>query len=113
MTLSISKTELHKTAAFTAQRIASSLFLIVETDDVFGEHPYIYAKFLPGILVVVDTGCGGRTTKPDTDVTSLREFIETWPVEDNDGRPLNPGGEREYIVICTHCHYDHIREFLS
>ena len=105
------KTEL-KTTAFTARRKAPSLFLIVETDDIFNERPFIYVKFLPGVLVVVDTGCGGRTNEPDIDIRSLREFIETWPLEDNGNSPLNAGGERKYTIVCTHCHYDHIREFL-
>lgn len=109
----MSSTVRSKTAAFTVHKLASSLFRIVETDDVYSEHPFIYVKFLPGILVIVDTGCGGRTTKPDIEVTRLREFIETWPVPELGGEPLNPGGQRSYIIVCTHCHYDHIREFWS
>jgi glyoxylase-like metal-dependent hydrolase (beta-lactamase superfamily II) len=40
--------------------------------------------------------------------TRLREYLETYPIEENDNRPLNPNGELQYYVICTHCHYDHI-----
>lgn len=35
--------------------------------------------------------------------------MEGSPVESNDNQPLNAGRhKREYIVICTHCHFDHI-----
>lgn len=26
----------------------------------------------------------------------------------NSNKPLNPGGARQYYIICTHCHYDHL-----
>lgn len=42
------------------------------------------------------------------ELKSLRIFIETYPVPANGGAPLNPNGEKGYVVICTHCHYDHI-----
>jgi glyoxylase-like metal-dependent hydrolase (beta-lactamase superfamily II) len=99
-----------KIAAFKAERLTPTVFKIVEFDDVFSEHPFIYVKVLEDVIVVVDTGCGGRSATCDVDVTSLRKFIEEWGVEDNGGRPLNEGGKRRYIVVCTHCHYDHIRE---
>jgi glyoxylase-like metal-dependent hydrolase (beta-lactamase superfamily II) len=38
----------------------------------------------------------------------LREYLEHCPVSCNDDEPLNPGGARQYTIICTHCHYDHI-----
>ena len=41
-------------------------------------------------------------------ITHLREFLEIGLVEANNNRPLNPGSERQYVIICTHCHYDHI-----
>ena len=99
-----------KTAAFTASRLTSTVFKIVEYDDIYAEHPFIYAKVLADVIVLVDSGCGGASNNPRVDVTSLRVFIETWPITDNDDKPLNENGSRAYIVICTHCHYDHIRE---
>nr|POE62870.1 hypothetical protein CFP56_03773 [Quercus suber] len=38
----------------------------------------------------------------------LREFLERCPVLSNDNKALNPGGRLQYVIICTHCHYDHI-----
>lgn len=72
--------------------------------------PFIYAKIYTSVLVLVDTGCGGAARDPSVQLTSLREFIETYPVADNDNVPLNQGGTKEYAVVCTHCHYDHIGE---
>lgn len=46
----------------------------------------------------------------------LRPYLENHPIEENDNKPLNPGGERQYYIICTHCHYDHtngIPQFLA
>lgn len=92
---------------FTCTRLNPTTFLIVE-DDQWGEMPFIYAKICPSAVVLVDTGCGGAARDPSVQLTSLREFLETYPVEDNGSRPLNPEGRRRYAVVCTHCHYDHI-----
>lgn len=92
---------------FSCSRLNPTTFLIVE-DDQWGEMPFIYAKVFPSVIVLVDTGCGGAARDPSVQLTSLREFIETYPVSDNDGVPLNPDGKKEYALVCTHCHYDHI-----
>ena len=100
-----------KRTAFSARRLTSSTFLIIEVDDIYDEHPFIYAKLVPAArtILLLDTGCGGRSNDPDVGVTSLREFIETVPIDDNDGKPLNHGGALRYVVVLSHCHYDHIR----
>jgi glyoxylase-like metal-dependent hydrolase (beta-lactamase superfamily II) len=97
--------------AFKASRLTSSTFLLIEHDDIYDEHPFIYVKVVPSArsIVVIDTGCGGASRSPEVDVKSLRVFIDTVPVNDNGGLPLNKDGW-EYVVICTHCHYDHICE---
>lgn len=38
----------------------------------------------------------------------MRKFIETVNIDDNEGKPLNEGGHLKYVVVTTHCHYDHI-----
>ena len=81
-------------------------------DDAFDEHPFIYAKLVPAArtLLLVDTGCGGRTRAPSRpEFPRLRDFLERAPVADNGGRPLNAGGALRYVVVLTPCHYDHIR----
>ena len=99
--------------AFKASRLTPTSFAIVEHSDIYGEQPVIYAKVVPdsNAIVVVDTGCGGATDNEEITVKSLREFLETVRIADNDDRPINPGGSRQYIVVLTHCHYDHIRTF--
>lgn len=92
---------------FTCTRLNSSTFRIVEADK-YGEFPFIYAKVYESAIVLIDTGCGGASRDPGVELTSLRDFIETYPVEENDGKPLNVEGKKSYVVICTHCHYDHI-----
>ncbi|KAF9236728.1 hypothetical protein BU15DRAFT_63774 [Melanogaster broomeanus] len=96
--------------AFTARRLTASTFLITEWDDIFNEHPFIYAKIVPAAhtILILDTGCGGATYNPDIGLKSLRDFIETVSVKDNGGEPLNPGGKMAYVVVQSHCHYDHI-----
>ncbi|KAJ3916565.1 Metallo-hydrolase/oxidoreductase [Lentinula edodes] len=128
-------------SAFTATRLTSNTFLIKEYNDIYSEHPHIYAIIFPstsnlsnisntsessskvghnmaGTIILIDTGCGGASNDPEVRVTNVREFIETVDVPENGGRPLNgldnqsglEGGKRMgYIVVLTHCHYDHIR----
>lgn len=97
---------------FSCRRLNPSTFLIVE-DDQWGEQPFIYAKIYNHVVVLVDTGCGGAARDDAVQLRSLRRFLETYPVDDNKGSPLNPGGGKAYIVVCTHCHYDHIGEVAS
>ncbi|EPE24533.1 Metallo-hydrolase/oxidoreductase [Glarea lozoyensis ATCC 20868] len=102
--------------SFISKRINPSTFLIIE-DDSYGEQPYIYVKLYPNHIFVTDTGCNSpRSSKPS--LTSLREYIETIPLPDYDNKPLNSPGptQKQYVIICTHCHYDHILgipQFLS
>jgi len=97
-------------AAFQASRLTSSTFLIKEYDDIYSEHPHIYAKIVPSAntILVVDTGCGGASNDTHIVIKSLRDFIETVKVDDNNGTPLNEDGRMDYVVALTHCHYDHI-----
>ncbi|EIW57308.1 uncharacterized protein TRAVEDRAFT_126407 [Trametes versicolor FP-101664 SS1] len=96
--------------AFTARRLTPTTFLITEFDDIYYEHPFIYVKIVPAArtLLLLDTGCGGATRTPDASFTRLRDFIECAPVADNGGRALNEGGELAYVVVLSHCHFDHI-----
>ncbi|RSL89006.1 hypothetical protein CEP52_015048 [Fusarium oligoseptatum] len=95
------------TTCFSASRLNDTTFVICE-DDKWRENPLIYVKLFPSSLVLIDTGCGGAAKDPTVELTSLRTFIETYSVADNGEEPLNKNGTRNYVVICTHCHYDHI-----
>ncbi|KAH9902783.1 Metallo-hydrolase/oxidoreductase [Cubamyces lactineus] len=96
--------------AFTARRLTSTTFLITEVDDIYDEHPFIYAKLVPATrtILLLDTGCGGATHAPQASFRRLRDFLEYAPVTDNGALPLNSGGAFEYVVVLSHCHYDHI-----
>lgn len=100
-----------KCSAFKASRLTATTFLIKEFDDVYSEQPHIYVKLVAeaNAVLIIDTGCGGQSNNPQVGIKSLREFIETIAVQDNDGKPLNKNGRMDYVVVTTHCHYDHIR----
>ena len=98
---------------FICSRLNGTTFMIHENDK-WEEHPYIYIKIYddPALLVLSDTGCGGSTNK-GLHSRHLREYLETCPIDLNHGHPLNPRGpngqaSKKYLIICTHCHYDHI-----
>ncbi|KAF8656818.1 hypothetical protein AX16_002367 [Volvariella volvacea WC 439] len=97
-------------SAFRATRLTGTTYLIKEYNDIFSEWPHIYIKIIPSAdtIIVIDTGCGGRCNDDSVEVRSLREYIETYPVQENASQPLNPGGAMRYVVVTTHCHYDHI-----
>ena len=98
---------------FACSRINRTTFVIHENDE-FKEHPFIYVKSYEKIPVIVlsDTGCGSGS-KESPKPRDLRTFLETHPVAANGSQPLNPqdsngNPRKKYVVICTHCHYDHI-----
>ncbi|OJD36758.1 metallo-hydrolase oxidoreductase [Diplodia corticola] len=99
--------------SFAASRLNRTTFLIQE-DDSFDEHPFVYAKLHPRLplLILSDTGCNSPRDST-VQLSKLRTFLEEFPVAANDARPLNPRDqyghpERQYMVLVTHCHYDHI-----
>ena len=98
------------TSAFKASKLNASTFLIIEYKDIYDEQPFIYAKvdIQSNTILIIDTGCGGATDDPNVDLKDLRESIETFDVDDNNGKPINEGGRMKYIVVLSHCHYDHI-----
>ena len=101
-----------KVPYFSCTRVNSTTFVIAENDK-YAEHPFIYVKIYETIVVLSDTGCGGCADASNPSESALRHFIETSPIDVNGRRPLNPCQEdgkpsKKYLVICTHCHYDHI-----
>ncbi|KAJ6531736.1 Metallo-hydrolase/oxidoreductase [Mycena capillaripes] len=97
-------------AAFRATRLTQSVFLLSEYNDIYDEHPQIFVKVVPSAktILIIDTGCGGATVDPDTEITSLRNYMEEVKLDCNGGAALNEGKHMEYVVVATHCHYDHI-----
>ncbi|KAH9866327.1 hypothetical protein J1614_008894 [Plenodomus biglobosus] len=94
---------------FTIRQINSTTHLIRENDG-FGEFPHIYVKKcsqlntdapITSVFVINDTGVGSSLSRHgQTDASwNIKSFIE---------HHLNPDGDIPYLVILSHCHYDHI-----
>jgi glyoxylase-like metal-dependent hydrolase (beta-lactamase superfamily II) len=95
---------------FSIRKLNQSTYLIRECDN-YGEYPHIYAKFCYGtsksgersaVIVLSDTGCATTTSYP-----SGKE-PEAWDIGTFLEYTINPGNQIPYLVITTHCHYDHI-----
>jgi glyoxylase-like metal-dependent hydrolase (beta-lactamase superfamily II) len=100
--------------SFISRRVNSSTFLIIENDS-YGEQPYIYVKVYPNHLLITDTGCNSPRSE-NRSLASLRQYLETFPLSSNNQQSLNPDGAKGYVILCSHCHYDHIlgiTQFLS
>jgi glyoxylase-like metal-dependent hydrolase (beta-lactamase superfamily II) len=97
------------TTCFHTTRVNATTFVIRE-EDINNDHPLIYVKIFsePPFLLLSDTGNGGYGLSPSIEVSSLRRYLETFPVSSNSDKPLNPSGTLPYLIICTHCHNDHI-----
>eukprot|EP00913_Durusdinium_trenchii_P009390 g8825.t1 len=73
---------------FRVRNLSTRTLVIVEQDR-FGEAPHIYVVLGPKKAVIIDTGCN---------TACLREFLETLPQLEG----------KEFQVVNTHIHYDHI-----
>ena len=92
-----------KTPLYTCSKLNRSTYRIIHNDKYL-EFPYIYLKVYshPPLLVVVDTGCGAHNGTGNTPHIELKDFIEGHVLLHIDSKKY------EYMVICTHCHFDHI-----
>ena len=96
------------TALYHADPINPSTYRIINHDS-YVEYPFIYAKLYPSLplAVVIDTGVGADNNAEGTQAQELKDFLEAkilpaHPV------PCEEGREWEFLVFCTHCHFDHI-----
>ncbi|KAF3036485.1 hypothetical protein E8E12_007313 [Didymella heteroderae] len=94
---------------FTIRQINKTTYLIRELDR-FDENPHIYVKKhtqiladgrSASLLIVNDTGCG-------TSVSSKLSRTGQWNIRTFIDHHLNPSSTIPYLVILSHCHYDHI-----
>jgi glyoxylase-like metal-dependent hydrolase (beta-lactamase superfamily II) len=95
---------------FTIRKLNQSTHLIRERDK-YGEYPHIYAKLCyststagqrSAVIVLSDTGCAttiSSSSGKEPKVWDIGTFLE---------HTINPGNRIPYLVITTHCHYDHI-----
>ncbi|KAK3704485.1 hypothetical protein LTR37_013768 [Vermiconidia calcicola] len=72
--------------------------------DKYVEYPFIYVKQYPAIplAVVIDTGCGAHNAAEGTIEQELKNFIK------NEVFSSDKKDQYEFLVVCTHCHFDHI-----
>lgn len=91
----------------------SSSYVIREHDE-YSEYPHIYVKVLyrkerrqPIVIILSDTGTG--LNLPNIEKTDRSEqTITAWNIASFLELTLNPSHNAPYIVLSTHCHYDHI-----
>jgi glyoxylase-like metal-dependent hydrolase (beta-lactamase superfamily II) len=95
--------------------------------NTYAYRNYSYSRYLNGcdfenkpeasckVIVLSDTGCG--TEVPNTSFSeyggregqySPRAQPEVWNIRTFLEYTINPGGRIPYLVMTTHCHYDHI-----
>ena len=98
---------------------ALSAWLIREHDK-YGEYPHISAKLCEApssseadtkarVIVLSDTGCGTDVRNSDSGRRLCsREQPRSWNILTFLEYTINPNGRIPYLVITTHCHYDHI-----
>jgi glyoxylase-like metal-dependent hydrolase (beta-lactamase superfamily II) len=91
-----------RTPAYALSRLNETTYLIVQNDKYL-EFPFIYVKIYAalGLIAVIDTGCGAQNARKGKPKIELKGYIERHISADWTTTP-------EYIVICTHCHFDHI-----
>ena len=92
--------------------LQSSTTYLIREHDSYGEFPHIYAKLCTDktsskqVIVLSDTGCGTETQN--------KHYLENygqprvWNISSFLCYTINPGGQIPYLVVTTHCHYDHI-----
>lgn len=87
---------------YFSSKLNATTHLIVHNDK-YSEFPFIYVKLYPeqSLALVIDTGCGAHNGRDDGPGLELKDYIH--------GNILS--GEQanfDFLVVCTHCHFDHI-----
>lgn len=106
--------ELPKACPFSVRRLNESFYLFRE-HDAYGQYPNIYAKIChsatpstSAVIVLSDTGCATTAKNPNYGSTSKPDEPESWNLNTVLRHTINPGGRLPYLVMTTHCHFDHI-----
>ncbi|KAJ5108701.1 hypothetical protein N7456_005376 [Penicillium angulare] len=105
---------------FHVRRLNESIYVFREHDN-YGQFPNIYAKICSisgtngsptSVIVLSDAGCATSIKNPEYDLdTSKDPEIKTpkyWNIYTVLKHTINPTGQIPYLVITTHCHFDHI-----
>jgi glyoxylase-like metal-dependent hydrolase (beta-lactamase superfamily II) len=88
---------------YALSRLNSTTWLVVHNDKYY-EFPYIYVKVYNHLqlAVVFDTGCGTKYGKSHEQPAELMTFIVERIL------PEDSSSVYGFMIICTHCHFDHI-----
>ncbi|KAJ5273894.1 hypothetical protein N7478_009019 [Penicillium angulare] len=112
---------LHVPAAcpFHVRRLNKSIYLFREHDN-YGQFPNIYAKICStsdangtsssptSVIVLSDAGCATSIKNPEYDISKDPSTPKYWNIYTVLKHTINPHGQLPYLVITTHCHFDHI-----
>ena len=60
------------------------------------------------VIVLSDTGCATNVRNPDYQTPMVPQAPEYWNLRTVLELTINPDGRFPYLVMTTHCHYDHI-----
>ncbi|KAH4126285.1 hypothetical protein HBH64_026970 [Parastagonospora nodorum] len=92
-----------KQCPFTIRQLNKTTWLVRENDQ-YSEHPHIYIKKYTNdsssVLIITDTGVGTSTPRPSPH--------ENWTLASFIQHHFNPTLSIPYLVVLSHCHYDHI-----
>ena len=88
--------------AYYSSRLNESTHLVIHRDN-YSEYPFIYVKIYrePSLVVVFDTGCGAENAHHEQEAQDLKDFIQ-------DELLKGESANTDWLVVCTHCHFDHI-----
>ncbi|KAF7557739.1 hypothetical protein G7Z17_g475 [Cylindrodendrum hubeiense] len=107
---------------FSARRLTETIFLFRENDG-YGQYPNILAKICmsdsfdsrdpattlaAGVIVLSDAGCATNVKNPYYGTPGNSDMPEKWNLNTVLKYTINPGGQLPYLVITSHCHFDHI-----
>ncbi|KAJ6028847.1 hypothetical protein N7540_004423 [Penicillium herquei] len=108
--------DLPASCPFHVRRLNESIYVFREHDN-YDQYPNIYAKIcsapdengsLSSVIVLSDAGCATSIKNPDFDYSKDPKTPEYWNIYTALKQTINPDGQFPYLVITTHCHFDHI-----
>jgi glyoxylase-like metal-dependent hydrolase (beta-lactamase superfamily II) len=88
--------------SYFSSELNATTHLVIHKDKYF-EFPFVYVKLYPqlSLAVIIDTGCGAHNGQDDGPGLELKDYIH--------GDILSSEqASFDFLVICTHCHFDHI-----
>ena len=94
---------------YALSKLNPTTWLVIHNDKYY-EFSYIYIKVYPHLhlVVAIDTGCGSRYGKGHEQPVELKTFIQKRILTNDSPTDNIDSPDYAFMVICTHCHFDHI-----